>query len=65
MVKEINIYWFFFCSVQYDLEKIADAINKEFLCPVVGRTTVGEIGSPMNAIIGMAYLALGTNLNPE
>ena len=35
----------FFCSDKYDLEKLADEINSNFRCPVMGCTTAGEIGS--------------------
>ena len=35
----------FFCSADYDLNKIALAMDKAFTCPVIGCTTAGEIGS--------------------
>ena len=35
----------FFCSADYDLEQIAQALNREFTCPIIGCTTAGEIGS--------------------
>lgn len=35
----------FFCSDNYDLDKLASEINQTFDCPVMGCTTAGEIGS--------------------
>lgn len=34
----------FFCSSEYDLERLGPAIGRSFSCPVVGCTTAGEIG---------------------
>jgi hypothetical protein len=47
----------FFCSARYDLEKIADAVNTEFSCPVIGCTTAGEIGATYQdgGIVGISF----------
>lgn len=43
----------FFCSSEYDLEKLGEALGKGFDCPVIGCTSAGEI----NAVSG--YLKKG------
>jgi len=35
----------FFCSVQYDLPLLADALQNSFACQLIGCTTAGEISS--------------------
>ncbi|MCD4775866.1 MAG: FIST C-terminal domain-containing protein [Candidatus Aegiribacteria sp.] len=35
----------FFCSADYDLDKLACEMNETFSCPVIGCTTAGEIGT--------------------
>ncbi len=35
----------FFCSADYDLDKLACEIKETFSCPVIGCTTAGEIGT--------------------
>lgn len=34
----------FFCSVDYDLDVLAEELRSAFSCPIVGCTTAGEIG---------------------
>ncbi|MBK6765416.1 MAG: FIST C-terminal domain-containing protein [bacterium] len=34
----------FFCSVDYDLDALGEALRDAFPCPIVGCTTAGEIG---------------------
>jgi len=47
----------FFCSADYDLDKLALAMNKTFSCPVVGCTTAGEICSAYtnDGIVGVSF----------
>ncbi len=35
----------FFCSADYDLDRLSLALGEQFTCPVIGCTTAGEIGS--------------------
>jgi len=35
----------FFCSADYNLDKLAEAFDKKFSCHLIGCTTAGEIGS--------------------
>lgn len=48
----------FFCSADYDLDKIAAEISHQFSCPVAGCTTAGEIGEKItnDGIIATAFL---------
>ena len=52
---------FFFCSSEYDLDTIADEMNRHFAgIPVVGCTTAGEIGPEgyrAHSISGMSFPA--------
>ncbi len=47
----------FFCSADYDLTKLEDALNENFACPVVGCTTAGEIASTYQkgGIVGVSF----------
>ena len=47
----------FFCSSEYDLDKLAKEIDAAFSCPVVGCTTVGEIGEHYQSggIVGVSF----------
>ncbi len=49
----------FFCSSRYDLGKIAEAIEQQFTCPVMGCTSSGEIGSTYQdgGIVGVSFSA--------
>ena len=47
----------FFCSSEYDLDKLAEEIDAAFSCPVIGCTTAGEIGAhyQTNSIVGVSF----------
>ncbi|MDL1963156.1 MAG: FIST C-terminal domain-containing protein [Deltaproteobacteria bacterium] len=47
----------FFCSSEYDLDKLAEEIDATFSCPVIGCTTAGEIGAhyQTNSIVGVSF----------
>ncbi len=47
----------FFCSSEYDLDKLAKEIDATFSCPVIGCTTAGEIGThyQTNSIVGVSF----------
>lgn len=47
----------FFCSAEYDLDKLAIALDKEFSCPIIGCTTAGEISSTYqnNSIVAVSF----------
>ncbi len=47
----------FFCSADYDLNRIALAMNESFSCPVIGCTTAGEICSTYrnNGIVAVSF----------
>ncbi len=47
----------FFCSSNYDLNKLAINLNKKFTFPVVGCTTAGEVSNTMssNSIVALAF----------
>lgn len=49
----------FFCSDQYDLDKLAEQFNQAFDCPIMGCTTAGEIASSYqnNSIVAVSFSA--------
>ncbi len=58
----------FFCSSHYNLDKLSNAINKPFNCPVIGCTTSGEILGKYNTksiiaiVFNTKYFAMHTAL---
>ncbi len=47
----------FFCSSEYNLDKLAREIDNAFSCPVIGCTTAGEIGThyQTDGIVGVSF----------
>ncbi|MCA9733947.1 FIST C-terminal domain-containing protein [candidate division KSB1 bacterium] len=47
----------FFCSSEYNLDKLAQVFNERLSCPVIGCTTAGEIGShyQTGSIVGASF----------
>ena len=47
----------FFCSAEYDLDKLAREIDASFSCPVVGCTSAGGIGThyQTDGIVGVSF----------
>lgn len=56
----------FFCSSNYDLDSVAEAMRDHFDCPVVGCTTAGEIASTYQrgGIVGASFPASHFRLHP-
>jgi hypothetical protein len=57
----------FFCSANYDLDIVAEAMRAHFDCPVVGCTTAGEIASTYqrDGIVGASFPASHFRLHPQ
>lgn len=49
----------FFCSPEYDPERLTEHLNRHFDCPLIGCTSAGEIGShyQTGGIVGIALSA--------
>ncbi len=47
----------FFCSTNFDLKIIQETLNHEFICPILGATTAGEVsdGYHKNSIVGISF----------
>ncbi len=56
----------FFCSANYDLDSVAEAMRSHFDCPVIGCTTAGEIASTYQheGIVGASFPASHFRFHP-
>ena len=58
----------FFCSSNYDLDKLGKALKTRFLCPLIGCTTSGEINSSgyhEGSLVGASLAASELKVNPR
>ncbi|NCC23656.1 MAG: hypothetical protein EOM25_00450 [Deltaproteobacteria bacterium] len=58
----------FFCSPSYDLDRLAQAMEDAFACPVMGCTSAGEIFSPLgylkDSLVGVGFLSPHISMTP-
>jgi len=58
----------FFCSSNYDLDKLGKALKTRFLCPLIGCTTSGEINSSgyhEGSLVGASLAASELKVHPR
>lgn len=59
----------FFCSSEYDLDELGEALRGSFACPVIGCTSAGEITASLgylkNGIVGVSLCSDELSIHPR